>query len=61
MTYCGDIDEFEDLHRDHPARPAHSRKFAQFSIEWYLACERAFKTAMQDEIRRLRREHKEAS
>jgi hypothetical protein len=59
--FMADPDEFDDLHRDHPARPAHSRKFAQFSIEWYEACERAFKTAMQDEIRRLRREMKEAS
>lgn len=44
-----------------PLRPVHCRKFAQFSIEWYLACEEAFRTAMQDERRRQLKEMKEAS
>jgi hypothetical protein len=51
----------DDEDRNDPLRPSHSRKFAQFSDEWYLACEIAFKTAMQDEMRRQRREMKEAS
>jgi hypothetical protein len=29
-------------------RPRHSRKFAQFSREWFEACDRAFRNAMKE-------------
>jgi hypothetical protein len=31
----------------HRIRPKHCRKFAQFSREWYIACNRAFVAAME--------------
>jgi hypothetical protein len=52
--------EREDRHD--PLRPAHTRKYAQFSDEWYRANQIAFVTAMQDEIRRNHeKQMKEAS
>lgn len=49
--------EAEDPYGRHDTlRPAHSRKFAQFSEEWYRSCNRAFVTAMRDEERRRRLE-----
>lgn len=54
-----DFDERENRHD--MLRPVHSRKFAQFSDEWYRACNRAFVTAMRDEERRIRQEMRKAS
>jgi hypothetical protein len=59
MTASGD--QYESENRNDPLRPPHSRKYAQFTREWYAACERAFKTVMQDELRHIKREMKEAS
>lgn len=44
----------DDENRHDPLRPPHSRKFAQFSIEWYRACNQAFCRAMRDEFARGR-------
>lgn len=46
------IGDDEDLF--HPCRPVHSRKFAQFSPEWYQACSDAFTAAMSREMYRAK-------
>lgn len=46
MSAAADFDEDEDRHVS--CRPAHTRKFAQFSPEWYQACNQAFARAMRN-------------
>ena len=42
MSCCPPDGFDEDEDRNHVDRPVHSRKFAQFSDEWYRACNQAF-------------------
>ena len=39
-------DEVED--KNHPDRPRHTRKYGQFSEEWYRACNQAYVKALRN-------------
>lgn len=55
MSCCPPDGFDEDEDRDHVDRPVHSRKFAQFSDEWYRACNQAFAKAWRTE--QMRQNH----